>query len=112
MVGRTNVRTELLFARGAEAAHSTKGMKMTYGQTVAARGPEIAAAEIDRLQRKIVAAQQVVEQNSKASAILFLDEHQWSQSSYAAHQKGRRTEERRVGKECVSTCRCRRPAYH
>src|SRR3546814_20791266 len=63
-------------------------MKMTYGQTVAARGPEIAAAEIDRLQRKIVAAQQVVDQNSKASAILFLDEHQWDQSSYAEHQKG------------------------
>src|SRR3546814_6743976 len=67
-------------------------MKMTYGQTVAARGPEIAAAEIDRLQRKIVAAQQVVDQNSKASAILFLDEHQWDQSSYAAHQKGRSEE--------------------
>ena len=61
---------------------------MTYGQTVAARGPEIAAAEIDRLQRKIVAAQQVVDQNSKASAILFLDENNWDQDSYAAHRKG------------------------
>ena len=60
---------------------------MTYGQTVAARGPDVAAAEIDRLQRKIVAAQQVVDQHSKASAILFLDEHQWDQPSYAVHQK-------------------------
>jgi hypothetical protein len=61
---------------------------MTYGQTVAARGPEIAAAEIDRLQRKIVAAQQVVDHQSKTSAILFLDEHHWDQPSYAAHRKG------------------------
>lgn len=61
---------------------------MTYGETVAARGPEIAAAEIDRLQRKIVAAQQVVNQQSKASAILFLDEEKWDQASYADYRQG------------------------
>lgn len=58
---------------------------MTYGQTVAARGPEIAAAEIDRLQRKILAAQQIVDQESKTSTILFLDEGKWEKPSYAAH---------------------------
>src|SRR3546814_1025770 len=52
----TKGRTDPLFARGAEASHSTKGMKMTYGQTV-------------------------------------------------------RSEERRVGKECVSTCRSRWSPY-
>lgn len=61
---------------------------MTYGQTVAARGPDVAAAEIDRLQRKILAAQKLVDQHSKVSAILFLDEHHWDQPSAAAHWKG------------------------
>src|SRR3546814_20614280 len=97
---------------------------MTYGQTVAARGPDVAAAEIDRLQRKILAAQKLVDQHSKVSAILFLDEHHWDQPSAAAHWKGwedyaekirreaARSEERRVGKECVSTCRSRWSTCH
>src|SRR3546814_18027168 len=34
------------------------------------------------------------------------------ESSYAAALDGRRSEERRVGKECVSTCRSRWSPYH
>src|SRR3546814_13685124 len=92
---------------------------MTYGQTVAARGPDVAAAEIDRLQRKILAAQKLVDQHSKVSAILFLDEHHWDQPSAAAHWQGWedyaeqiRSEERRGGKESVSTCRSRWSQYN
>src|SRR3546814_15526274 len=35
---------------------------------------------------------------------------QWSH--YADHHRGLRSEERRVGKECVSTCRSRWSPYH
>lgn len=61
---------------------------MTYGEIVAARGPEVAAAVIDRLQRKIVAAQQLVDPSSKLSTILFLDESKWDQPSYADYRQG------------------------
>jgi hypothetical protein len=61
---------------------------MTYGEIVAARGPEVAAAEINRLQRKIVAAQQLVDPSSKLSTILFLDESKWDQPSYGDYRQG------------------------
>ena len=64
-----------------------EGENLTYGQLAALRGPTVCANEIDRLQHKIVTAQRMVDQNSKVSAILFLDKKHWDQESYSAWKR-------------------------